>query len=187
MAQTSHLKSAQLTALDTVTPSLADVQNAGNGAPARTVTVSGSSATVSADNTASTYQLVRVPSNAVIKYVGFSAQAMSAGKLSISVYYSDSTIDGTAAANQGLVVPTTGKTFFASQQSLATALNQTDVTFANQAAAGANNPSLINTRLWQALGLATDPGGFFDIVGTVDNTAITTGGGFTGLQVDYAE
>ena len=187
MAQTSHLKSAQLTALDTVTPSLADVQNAGNGAPARTVTVSGSSATVSADNTASTYQLVRVPSNAVIKYVGFSAQAMSAGKLSISVYYSSSTIDGTAPANQGLIVPTTGAAFFALDIDCSSAVAQTDETFQNAATAGAYNQSFINKRLWDALALASDPGGFFDIVGTVDTAAITTGGGFTGLQVVYAE
>ena len=187
MSQVSHLKSAQITALDTVTPSLADVQNAGAGAPSRCVTITGYVTPVAADSVNTTYQFVRVPSTAIIKYVGVSSQAQAAGAIDIGVYYSDSTIDGTAAANQGLVVPTTGKTFFASQQSLATALNQTDVTFSNQATSGANNPSLINTRLWQALGLATDPGGFFDIVGTVDNTAITTGGGFTGLQVDYAE
>ena len=186
MAQTSHLKSAQLTALDTVTPALADVQNAGNGAPARTVTVSGSSATVSADNTGSTYQLVRVPSNAVIKYIGFSAQAMSAGKLSISVYYSSSTIDGTAPANQGLIVPTTGAAFFALDIDCSSAVAQTDETFQNAATAGSYNQSLINKRLWDALALASDPGGFFDIVAVCHTTAITTGAPIS-LQVEFAE
>ena len=172
--------------MDTVTPALADVQNAGNGAPARTVTVSGSSATVSADNTASTYQLVRVPSNAVIKYVGFSAQAMSAGKLSISVYYSSSTIDGTAPANQGLIVPTTGAAFFALDIDCSSAVAQTDETFQNAATAGAYNQSFINKRLWDALALASDPGGFFDIVAVCHTTAITTGAPIS-LQVEFAE
>ena len=170
MAQTSHLKSAQLTALDTVTPSLADVQNAGNGAPARTVTVSGSSATVSADNTASTYQLVRVPSNAVIKYVGFSAQAMSAGKLSISVYYSSSTIDGTAPANQGLVVSGCVALFSSDIDCSSAVVPTEELTEANSF-----TPLMRQQPLWQAAGLASDPGGKFDIVATCHTTGITTG------------
>lgn len=184
---TSHLKSAQITALDTFTPSLADVQNAGVGAPARCVTITGFATPVASDGAGSTYQYVRVPSTAVIKYVGFASQAQGAGAIDIGVYYSDSTIDGTLAANQGLVVPTTGKTFFASQINVGSAVTQTDETFQNQATAGAYNPSLINTPLWKALGLATDPGGFFDIVGTVDTTTITTGTGFTSVSVEYSE
>ena len=185
MSQTSHLKSAQLTALDAIP--YGDTLSAGLGAPARTVVVCGTATPVAADAAGSTYQLVRVPSFASIKYVGFTSQAQGAGAISLSVYYSSATDDGTAPANQGLVVPTTGATFFASQINCASAVSQTDETFQNQATSGANNPSLINKRLWDALGLASDPGGFFDIVAVVDTTAITTGGGKISLNVEYAE
>ena len=103
MSQTSHLKSAQITALDTYQPG-GDLQSAGFGAPARSVTVAGTVTTVSADAAGSTYQMVRVPTNASIKYIGFSAKAMGAGTMALSVYYSDSKIDGTAAANQAPTV-----------------------------------------------------------------------------------
>lgn len=185
MTQTSHLKSAQITALDTFTPSLADIQNAGYGAPCRLQTVSGFATPIAGDAAGSTYQMVRVPTNCVVKHVWLASAAQGAGAVDIGVYYSDSTIDGTAAANQGLVVPTTGKTFFASQISLASAVQQTDEIFQNLANSGSNTPALINTPLWLALGLTTNPGGFFDIVLTVDTTAITTGGGVVSLQVDY--
>ena len=161
--------------------------SAGSGAPSRDVVVTGFVTTVSSDLTGSTYQLVRVPSFAIIKRVQIAWAAMGAGDLDLSVYYSSSKVDGTAAANQGLVVPTTGATFFASQINCASAVSQTDETFQNQATSGANNPSLINKRLWDALGLASDPGGFFDIVAVVDTTAITTGGGKISLNVEYAE
>lgn len=185
MTQTSHLKSAQITALDTFTPSLADVQNSGYGAPCRLQSVSGTITPVAGDAAGSTYQMVRVPTTACIKHVWLASAAQGAGAVDIGVYYSDSTIDGTPAANQGAVVGTNGKTFFASQISLASAVQQTDEIFQNIATSTAYQPNQINTPLWSALGLSSNPGGFFDIVLTVDTTAITTGGGFVSLQVDY--
>ena len=142
---------------------------------------------VAADAAGSAYQFVRVPTNAKVKSVNLTTQAQGAGAIQIGVYYSDSTVDGTAAANQGLVVPTTGVNFFAQDVSLASAINDAPETFQNQATAGAYNASLINQPLWQALGLASDPGGFFDIVGTVHTTAITTGTGFAALSVRYVD
>lgn len=186
MAQTSHLKSAQITALDTFTPSLADVQNAGVGAPARHQTVSGVATPLAADATGSTYQMVRVPSTAILKHVWFTGQAQGAGTFDCSVYYSDSTIDGTAAANQGLIVPTTGATFIADAIVNASAVAQLEVLGYGGTAAGWT-PAMINKRLWDALGLATDPGGFFDIVLVCTDTAVTTGTGIMALTVEYAE
>ena len=186
MSQTSKLKSAQITALDTYQPG-GDLQSAGYGASGRFVSISGTVTPLNADAANTTYQMVRVPTNASIKQVLLSSQAQAAGAVDIGVYYSDSKIDGTAAANQGVVVPTTGKTFFASQISLASAVAQTDETFQNAATGGAYNQSLVNKRLWDALGLTSDPGGFFDIVLTVDTTAVTTGGGFVSLTVNYIE
>ena len=185
MSQTSHLKSAQITALDTYQPG-GDLQSAGFGAPARSVTVAGTVTTVSADAAGSTYQMVRVPTNASIKYIGFSAKAMGAGTMALSVYYSDSKIDGTAAANQGLVVPTTGSQFFSAAIDCSSAVNQTDETFGNAATGGANDQTKINKRLWDALGLTTDPGGFFDIVAVCTTTAVTTGAAMS-LQAEYTE
>ncbi len=173
MTQTSHLKAAQVTALDAVP--YGDLQSEGGGAPGRLKTVSGFLNTVSGDLTASTYQLVRVPSFAFIKHVRIAWAAMGAGDLDVSVYYSSSTTDGTPAALQGLVVPTTGAVFFLDGQDLTSAGGWTDITFQNQANSGSYTPAMVNKRLWDALGLATDPGGFFDIVGVIGATTVTTG------------
>lgn len=185
MTQTSHLKSAQITALDATQPA-GDILSSGFGAPGRLVNVAGTVTTVSADATGSTYQLVRIPSDAVVKQVLFAAAAMSGGKFQLSVYYSDSTIDGTQVANQGLIVPTNGAAFFASDIDCTSAVAQTDETFQNQATSTAYQLTQINKRLWDALGLTTDPGGFFDIVAVCHTTAVTTGAAMT-LQVNYVK
>lgn len=172
MTQTSHLKSAPLTNLDAAPPV---TNTTGNGAPARLKSTSGFVTTVSGDLGGTTYQLVRVPSNARIKQILSSSQAMGAGDIDLSVYYSSANDDGTAPANQGLVVPTTGAVFFRDGLDVTNAVAQTDYTFANAANAGSYNQGLVNKRLWDALGLASDPGGYFDIVAVVAATTITTG------------
>lgn len=183
MTQTSHLKSAQITALDTTQPA-GDLLSTGLGAPGYLKSVSGTVTTVSADATGSTYQMVRIPVNAIVKKVLFSAAAMTAGKFSLSVYYSSSTIDGTLPANQGVIVPTTGAAFFALDIDCSSAVAQTDETFQNAATSGAYNQTMINKRLWDALAIATEPAGFFDIVAVCHTTAVTTGAAMS-LQVDY--
>lgn len=186
MAQTSHLKSAQIAALDTTQPG-GDIASTGYGAPGMLKSVSGTVTTVSADNTTSTYQMVRVPTNASVKRILFSAQAMSAGKFQISVYYSSSTIDGTPAidaTNPPTIVASTGAAFFSGDIDCTSAVTQTDYTFANAANSGSYSQTMINKRLWDALGLATDPGGFFDIVMVCHTTAVTTGAPMS-LTCDY--
>jgi hypothetical protein len=177
MTQTSHLKSLPITNLDAIPA----VQNtSGVGAPGRLIQVDGFVSTVSADATGSTYQLVRVPSNCKVKAVVFEAAAMTAGKLSLSVYYSDATQDGTASANQGLIVPTTGAAFFALDIDCSSAVGPTNET--NQS----GNYPIANREkeLWDALALSADPGGFFDVVAVCHTTAITTGAAVY-LKVDY--
>ena len=186
MTQTSHLKAAQLTALDQNPPPYGDLGSAGAGAPFRDACVTGFLNTVSGDLTGSTYQLVRVPSFAIIKRVQIAWAAMGAGDLDLSVYYSSSLVDGTAAANQGLVVPTTGAVFFMDGQDLTSASGWTDKTFANQGNSGSYTPAMLHKRLWDALGLASDPGGFFDIVGVIGATTVTTGAVLAAI-VEYAE
>lgn len=177
MSQTSHLKSAPITNLDAIPA----VQNtAGIGAPGELRQVDGFASSVSGDLAGSTYQLVRIPSNAKVKTVIWESAAMGAGKISLSVYYSDATQDGTAKANQGLVVPTTGATFFASQIDCTSAIPQT-----NEVNQSGNYPIAYRQKeLWDALALSADPGGYFDIVAVVDTTAITTGAAMY-LKVDY--
>jgi hypothetical protein len=170
MTQTSNLKSAAITNLD-ATPIVANTT--GEGAPAYLKSVVGFVTTVSADAAGSTYRLVRLPSNAKVKEIFMCAGAMTAGAFNLSVYYSDSTTDGTAPANQGLIVSGSpgGDAFFGSDISAASALND-----ANETNESGNYPlSLRNQPLWQALGLATDPGGFLDIVAVCHTTAVTTG------------
>jgi hypothetical protein len=177
---TEALKSTPITNLDAtpVTPN-----TTGEGGPGHLRSVSGY-VTVSASMAAgSTYRLVRVPSNAKIKQILFESEAQGAGKFNLSVYYSDSTVDGTQSANQGLIVPTTGDQFFASDIDCASLVVQTDKT--NESA----NYTLAmrNKRLWDALGLTSDPGGFFDIVAVVHTTDVTTGTGKLGVCVNYVE
>lgn len=179
---TSTLKSAPITNLD-ATPVVP--QSTGEGSSGYVRTVNGFVVAVAADAAGSTYRLVRLPSNAKVKNVVFTSEAQGAGAVQLGVYYSDSTVDGTAAANQGLVVPTTGVNFFANDINIAAAVNQVDEVFQNMATAGAYNLSLANQPLWQALGLTADPGGFLDVVATVHTTAITTGTGRVGVEVKY--
>lgn len=174
---TSALKSTPITNLDSV-PVVPNTT--GEGGPGYLRSVDGFVTTVAADAAGSTYRLVRLPSNAKVKSVFLESEAQAAGAVNMSVYYSDSTSDGTSPANQGLIVPTTGDQFFASDVSVASAV-ATDVT--NESG---NYPmSKRSLPFWSALGLTSDPGGFFDIVAVVHTTAITTGAARLGTRATY--
>lgn len=175
---TSHLKSTSITNLDSSPP----VTNTrGMGAPGSLQYVAGYVTAVAADAAGSTYQLVRVPSNCIVKRLTIESEAQGAGKINLSVYYSDSATDGTQPPLQGVIVPTTGDQFFASDIDLASAVTPTDVT--NES--GNYTIDKRDKRLWDALGLTSDPGGFFDIVAVVHTTAITTGTGKIRLACEY--
>ena len=177
----THVKSTPITNLD-ATPII--YSNAGIGAPGALVSVSATITPAASDSTGSTYAMCRVPTSAILKHVWFTGQAQSAGTFDVSVYYSDSTTDGTAVANQGVVVPTTGATFIADAIVNASAVAMTEVLGYGGTAAGWD-PSMINKKLWDALGLTTDPGGFFDIYLVCTDTAVTTGTGKVMLAVEY--
>lgn len=179
---TSHLKSTPITNLD-ATPVV--ISTTGEGASGYLRTVEGFAIPLAADAAGSTYQLVRVPSRAVLKDAVFRSEAQGAGKVQLSVYYSDSTVDGTAAANQGLVVPSTGAGFVSDDIDCASAVAATDKLGGGTAPGW--NLSMHNKQLWDALGLTADPGGFFDIVAVVHTTAVTTGTGRLGVSVGYVE
>lgn len=165
---TEALKSTSITNLD-ATPSVANT--AGEGAPGMVRSVS-DTVTVSTTMAAlSTYQLVRLPSNAKVKSLIFESQAQGAGKFQLGLYYSTSTIDGTAAANQGAAIDVK---FFSDDIDCASAVLPSERVFFT---GGTNTPDKRNQPLWQAAGLSSDPGGKFDIVATVHTTAVTTGTG----------
>lgn len=169
-----NLKAAAITNLDSapVVPN-----QAGMGAAGYVQEIGGFVTVSAAASVASTYRLVRLPSNAKVKHLYLESEAQGAGAFNLSVYYSDSTVDGTSPANQGLIVPTTGDQFFASDVSAASAINTDAI---NESG---NYPlSKRNKELWDALALASDPGGFLDIVAVVHTTAVTTGTGRLGAS-----
>ncbi len=154
---------------------------AGEGAPAIQYMQSEYVTVSAAASATSKYPLIRVPTTVKLKELMLESEAMGAGKINVSAYYSDSTTDGTAVANQGLIVPTTGDQFFASDVNLASAQNNVQVM--NES--GNNGLANRNLPFWSALGLTSDPGGFFDIVAVVHTTAITTGAAKLGLRLSY--
>lgn len=184
-----HLKSKPITNLDGPinTPPTPVIPNtAGEGAAQQLNEIDGYVTISAAASAGSTYQILRVPSSVKIKSVFLESEAQGAGKVNVSVYYSDSPVDGTSVANQGTIVPQTnsvggGDQFFASDVDLSSAV-ATDVTNEN----GTYDLSKRVLPLWQALALASDPGGYFDLVLVVHTTAITTGTGKAGLRVNYA-
>lgn len=130
----------------------------------------GSVLAVNGDSIGSKYILASVPSTAMVRKVLLSCVAITSGAGDIGVYRN--TKDGGAVVDAD---------FFASAQSIASILNNSDVT----------NESTIYTidkremPLWQAAGLTADPQTTLDIAITL--TAATTAGGLVGAQVEYVD
>lgn len=173
---TSALKSAPITNLDTI-PVVPNT--AGEGAPGYVKSEYGFVTAVAADAALSTYRLCRIPSSAKVQSLQFQSEAQGAGKVQLGLYYSTSTVDGTAPANQGTVIDVK---FFSDDIDCASAVLPGEKVFFT---GGSNTPDKRNQPIWQAAGLASDPGGFFDIVATVHTTAVTTGTGRIGLAAFF--
>jgi hypothetical protein len=171
------LKSTSITNLD-ANPVVANTT--GEGAAAVQY-VQSEYVTVSAlASVTSTYRMIRVPTTVKLKEMILESEALGGGRINISAYYSDSTTDGTAVANQGLIVPSTGDQFFASDIDLTSAQNNVQVM--NES--GNNGLANRNLPFWSALGLTANPGGNFDIVLVVHTTAVTNAGK-VGLRLSY--
>lgn len=171
-----HVKSTFITNLD-ASPIVANT--AGEGGPAPVKIVEGSAVGVASSSIASTYQFVRVPSNSKIKRLWFESAAQTAGKLDLGLYYAT---DGTGGHATGLLAAAAiDQDFFATDIDCASAVAITNVT--NES--GTYTIDKREQPLWQAVGLTSDPGGYFDIVGTVHTTAVTTGTGRWGVRCDY--
>lgn len=175
---TSALKSQQITDLD-ASPVVRN--DAGRNAAGILRRVTGGVIAVDGDDTSSTYKLCRFPSNAVIKNVRIMSRIASAGSGDLNIAYSDSTTDGTQPALQGTIpqISAANNKLFGAAKSLVLAGVNTEATFYNTYYTEARR----NQPIWQALGLATDPGGFFDLQINI-TTSVTTGGQVS-ADVDY--
>jgi hypothetical protein len=172
------LKSTSITNLD-ATPAVANTAGEGAAAPllcqTEYVTVS------AAASATSTYRMVRVPTTAKLKSLVGEWEAMGAGKVNLSLYYSDNyAVDGSPPGQAGAIV-SGGDQLFASDVDLASA--NAGAQLINESG---NFPlSKRNLPLWSAAGLSADPGGFFDLVYVVHTTDITTGAARLGLRAEY--
>lgn len=172
-----HVKTTVITNLDA---SPAVIATAGEGAPAPLRYVDGFATVLASGSVGATYQLCRVPSNAKIKSVYLESEAQTAGKFDIGVFYAT---DGEGGRTTSLLVAAAiSAALFASAVDCAAAVS-TDVT--NESGTYTLDKRI--QPLWQAAGLSTDPGGYFDIVASVITTAVTTGTGKIGLRVSYTD
>ena len=155
---------------------------AGEGAAFRKVELDGFVTPAAADAAGTKYIMNRVPSTVHIKSVVLASEAQAAGKVNVGVFYADDAryIAPGNLANLGAVI---SAAFFASDVDISAKVQPTDVTFES----GTYTFDLWAKPLWQALGLASDPGGFFDIVAQVHTTDITTGTGKLYLRTSYSE
>ncbi len=175
-----HVKSAIITGMDNPPPYT--TPTTGEGAKAYTYTIEGHAVVVAASSVGATYQLVRLPSTSKVKDVIFESAAQGAGVFNIGVFYAtDKSVPGKPTTL--LVADAIDADFFGSSIDCASAVARTDIT--NEA--GFYPIDKRHQPLWQALGLASDPGGNFDIVASVITTAVTTGTGRIGLTVKYAD
>lgn len=172
------LKSASITNMD-ATPVVAN--RTGGGAEGYLKSIADYFVPSASASTTSTYRVLRVPTNVKMMDLLFESEAQGAGKFNISVYYSDDQRDGTSAANSGVIVPTTGDSFFASDIDCASAVAKASII--NES--GNNAADKRGKALWDALGLTSDPGGMFDIVAVCHTTAVTTGTGKVGLEARF--
>jgi hypothetical protein len=113
-----------------------------------------------ADSIASTYRLVRVKSNDLVYMLLLSCSAITSAAADIGLY--KTTRDGGAVVDAD---------FFASAQSLATGLTQTNVVRESAVISIPNSEKPI----WEQLGLSADPQIEYDVVVTL--TAAATAGG----------
>jgi len=174
-----HTKSTQVSNLD-ASPPVANT--AGEGGPAVVKVEDGSASTTTTSSVDSTFQFVRVPSNCKIKQVFFeSADMGSTGTMDVGVYYATDGLGGKPTSL--LAANVIDRTFFASAlDNSGQAFAKTDVTRES----GTYTISKQVQPLWQALGLSSDPGGNFDICGTIA-TAAATSAALMGLTVFYTD
>lgn len=149
----------------------------------RTKTATGYVTVSASASVASLYPMVSVPSNSRIASVKLQCVALGAGcAANVGVYVPTQTNPALIALNSAYTGGAAiNASFFASAQAVAAATAITDVT--NQS--GSNTIDKQEQELWQALGLASDPGCMLDI--GVALSAAAVAGGLMGIKVDYVQ
>jgi len=188
-----NLKSASITNLDGATVITANT--IGEGGPGFETIINDFVTTVSADDTTSTYRMVRFPTNAKVKDLKIYSAIATAGSADLNIAFSDSLTDGTPAAFNALANPivqlagpVSNKLFGAAQSLVATVAAGPIIPNAFK---GTFTPAMQNIPMWQnlvtlgATQFTTDPGGFFDIFISI-TTTITTGG-VVSCELRYVE
>lgn len=157
-----HLKSTPITNLDAEPR----VQNtAGEGGAGALKLVDAFLTPTASDSAASTYQMVRLPSNALVKRVWFASGAQGgSAAVDIGVYYASDEEDVQDVNNMGDVIDAD---FFASAVVISSAVGTAGALVDVTHESGVFELTETHQPLWQALDLTSDPGGKFDIVITV--------------------
>lgn len=131
------------------------------------------------DGTGSVYRMFPVPSNSRIESLKLQADALATGcTLNVGVAYPTFIPPGAGLA-QSLASTIIGTAFFASAVAASNALAATDVT--NQSTS--NTIAKQELPLWQALGLASDPGIELDMVVMVQGAVAAQG--YVGLKGSF--
>lgn len=173
-----HVKSSTITNLD-ASPIVANTAGEGAGAPLKLI--DGTAIAVASSSIDATYQFVRIASNAKVKKIWFETAAQAAGQIDIGLYYAT---DGEGGKPTALLAANAiSQAFFASAVIITGAVVITEVT--NESGSYTADKRL--QPIWQAVGLTSDPGGYFDITGTIVGAAVTTGTGLMGLTVAYTD
>lgn len=130
----------------------------------------------------STYPLVSVPSNARVQAVKFQSAAQGGScTVNIGVYAPTQPIPALVALNSGYTPNAAiNATFFTSALAVSSAVAQTD----EKAQSTTYTMAKQEKELWDALGLASDPGCMLDIV--VALQAASSSGGDIALDVNYS-
>lgn len=172
MAIDLTLKSTAITNRE-ATPKV--LNSPGAGAPGRAHQVFGYIASVTLNLSAtSVIRLVEVPSSCFVTSVKISSGAQTAGKFNIGVYRKP--------ADGGLIAFTGSDSFFTTDLDCASAVNETECV---QLGTTGNTAAKRSQPLWQAVGMAADPGTGLDICATVHTTDVTTGTGALSALVTY--
>lgn len=133
----------------------------------------GTIAVANGDSIGSTLRFGRVHSSWRVSQLLLGCTAITGAAADIGLY--DTTKNGAAVVDVD---------FFASAQSLAAALANTDVT-REAAGAGQGDVSKIEKAIWEVLGLTADPGKEYDVVATL--TAAATADGNASLAIRYVD
>jgi hypothetical protein len=179
MASPEHLKSTAITGYDAVPPTK---PTAGFGGASPLIEVSGYVTTSAGTTTGSTFQLIRLKSNVCLKELWFESAADGGDPAyKLGLYYSDAPVGGIMDGTPPLLAGTV-----LDDDLFNTDIDNTSAIVPTNYINSAGDFSIVvrtTQPLWQAAGLTTDPGGYFDVV--LVGTATNTNGALLGVSARF--